>query len=218
MDLAFLISVYFACIYSVNSQYTSVQYSVNGVDLRHISKYSTYCVIINRRLNNDKRISSCLDAKFPRRGDRERDGMYSSDRKQNFNNSKKIIATTTTRTTPTNTAVKTDDRGMQFVLLHYYWTKADSQLSERLRTALSSARQWPKKNFNFLLFLLTCYIVAGRIGPFVSRAGDFAIQTFEVERLIVEEFDREALELFRGVFSKFRVVIRSPSPSLLFGR
>ena len=99
-------------------------------------------------------------------------------------------------------------------------TKADSQLSGgvRLWNALSRARQWLKKNFNFLLFLLTCYIVAGRIGPFLGKAGDLAIETFEVERLIVQEFDREALELFRGVFSKFRVVTRAPYPFLLFGR
>ena len=52
----------------------------------------------------------------------------------------------------------------------------------------------------------------------MSRAGHIAIEAFEVERRIVEEFDDEALKLFREVFGKFRVVTRAPSPFVLFGR
>ena len=77
----------------------------------------------------------------------------------------------------------------------------------------------PRVSLNYcLLFLLACYIVASRIGPFVSRAGDFAIASFDVERRIVEEFDHDALRLFREAFTKFRVVTRAPYPVVLFGR
>ena len=71
---------------------------------------------------------------------------------------------------------------------------------------------------SLLLFLLSCYIVASRIGPFVNKASYLAIETFEVERRIVEEFDHEGLKLFREVFDKFRVVTRAPFPIILFGR
>ena len=90
--------------------------------------------------------------------------------------------------------------------------------SGRLGGVLSALRRWLRLNFNTLVFFVSCYIVVSRIGPFVSRAGDIAIETFEVEKLIVREFDREGLELFRIAFSKFRVVTRAPYPVLLFGR
>ena len=80
-------------------------------------------------------------------------------------------------------------------------------------------RHWLKRNFNVLIFFLTCYIVACRVGPLVvGRASVLAIETFEVERLIVEKFEYEGLQLFRDVFNKFRVVTRAPYPVLLFGR
>jgi hypothetical protein len=105
------------------------------------------------------------------------------------------------------------------LLLPQLISKTDSRFSGGLLGgAVSSLRRWLGRNFNFLLFVLSCYIVVSRIGPFVSRAGDLAIETFEVERRIVEEFDHEALRLFRDAFLKFRVVTRAPYPVLLFGR
>lgn len=71
---------------------------------------------------------------------------------------------------------------------------------------------------SFLLFLLSCYIVCSRLGPVVSRAGHLAIEAFEVERRILEEFDQEGLKLFREVFGKFRIITRAPFPIVLFGR
>ena len=71
---------------------------------------------------------------------------------------------------------------------------------------------------SLLLFLLSCYIVCSRLGPVVSRAGHLAIEAFEVERRILEEFDQEGLKLFREVFGKFRTVTRAPYPIVLFGR
>ena len=83
---------------------------------------------------------------------------------------------------------------------------------------MSGLRRRLKLRFSFLLFLLSCYIVVSRIGPFVSKAGDLAIENFEVEKRIVEAFDDEALRIFREAFDKFRVVTRVPYPAIPFGR
>ena len=109
------------------------------------------------------------------------------------------------------------------LLLHLFGqtrSKRNSQFSfaKRLGREFSELRGRLKLRFSFLLFLVSCYIVASRLGPLVSRAGHIAIEAFEVERRIVEEFDDEALKLFREVFGKFRVVTRAPSPFVLFGR
>ena len=70
-----------------------------------------------------------------------------------------------------------------------------------------------------LLFLLSCYIVASRLGPFVAKAGRFAVDTFELESRIVETFDEEGLVFFREAFGKFSVVTRAPYyPLVSFGR
>lgn len=97
-------------------------------------------------------------------------------------------------------------------------SKRYSQLLGYLGGGLSALRHRLKLRFSFLLFLLSCYIVVNRVGPFVSKAGDLAIENFEVERRIVENFDDEALRVFRGAFDKFRVVTRVPYPVLWFGR
>lgn len=106
------------------------------------------------------------------------------------------------------------------LLIRTWLVLNSSHISDRFGGVFVKLREWVKFHFsfNFLLFLLSCYIIASRCGPLLSRAGDLAIETFEVERLIVEEYDVETLRLFREAYTKFRIVTRAPYPVLLFGR
>lgn len=82
-----------------------------------------------------------------------------------------------------------------------------------------------RKHFNFLsrirpklgtvlLTIVTVYLVCSRLGPVLTRVGESANETFELEKTLRRglELEREGLQLFREACRRFRDATRVPGP------
>ena len=61
-----------------------------------------------------------------------------------------------------------------------------------------------------LLYVVSFYLVLSRLGPVVSRVGEKAASTLELESFLEAGFDREGLQSFKEVYRRFREVTRVP--------
>lgn len=61
-----------------------------------------------------------------------------------------------------------------------------------------------------LLYVVSFYLVLSRLGPVVSRVGEKAAHTLELESFLEAGFDKEGLESFKEVYRRFREFTRVP--------
>ena len=65
-----------------------------------------------------------------------------------------------------------------------------------------------------LLMTITVYLVCSRLGPVLTRVGESACETFELEEALRKglELEREGLLIFREAYRRFRDATRVPGP------
>ena len=65
-----------------------------------------------------------------------------------------------------------------------------------------------------LLTVVTVYLICSRLGPVLTRVGESAYETFELEKTLRHglELEREGLQIFREACRRFRDAIRVPGP------
>ena len=65
-----------------------------------------------------------------------------------------------------------------------------------------------------LLTVVTVYLVCSRLGPVITRVGESAYETLEVENTLRHglELEKEGLQIFREACRRFRDAIRVPGP------
>lgn len=78
---------------------------------------------------------------------------------------------------------------------------------------LSRIRVRPKLG-TILLTVVTVYLVCSRLGPVLTRVGESANETFELEKTLRHglELEREGLQLIREACRRFRDATRVPGP------
>lgn len=62
-----------------------------------------------------------------------------------------------------------------------------------------------------LLSVVTVYLVCSRLGPVLTRVGESAYETFELEQTL-QGLEREELQAIREAYWRFRDVTRVPGP------
>lgn len=63
-----------------------------------------------------------------------------------------------------------------------------------------------------LLSVVTVYLVCSRLGPVLTRVGESAYETFELEHTLQQGLEREGLQAVREAYKRFRDATRVPGP------
>ena len=63
-----------------------------------------------------------------------------------------------------------------------------------------------------LLTVVTVYLVCSRLGPVLTRVGESAYETFELEQTLQQGLAREGLQTAREAYKRFRDATRVPGP------
>ena len=63
-----------------------------------------------------------------------------------------------------------------------------------------------------LLSVVTAYLVCSRLGPVLTRVGESAYKTFELEQTLRQGLERNGLQAIREAYWRFRDATRVPGP------
>lgn len=63
-----------------------------------------------------------------------------------------------------------------------------------------------------LLSIVAVYLVCSRLGPVLTRVGESAYESFELEQTFQQGLEREGLQLVREAYRRFRDATRVPGP------
>lgn len=63
-----------------------------------------------------------------------------------------------------------------------------------------------------LLSIVTVYLVCSRLGPVLTRVGESAYETFELEQTLRRGFESEGLQVVREAYKRLRDATRVPGP------
>ena len=63
-----------------------------------------------------------------------------------------------------------------------------------------------------LLSVVTVYLVCSRLGPVLTRVGESAYKTFELEQTLQQGLERNGLQAIREAYWRFRDATRVPGP------
>ena len=80
-----------------------------------------------------------------------------------------------------------------------------------LKKHLKSTRIRPNLG-TVLLSIVTVYLVCSRLGPVLTRVGESAYETFELEHTLQQGLEREGLQVVREAYKRLRDATRVPGP------
>ena len=82
-----------------------------------------------------------------------------------------------------------------------------------LRKQLKILTRIRPKLGSILLTIITVYLVCSRLGPVLTRVGESAYETFELEETLQQQgLEREGFQIFREAYRRFRDATRVPGP------